>query len=57
MVDWIITNCESVGNTHDICQDHTEYMVSNQVSVGALADGVSSNRYSDKGAVIVTRIA
>lgn len=27
MTEWIVTNCESVGNTHDICQDHTEYMV------------------------------
>ena len=57
MVDWIITNCESVGNTHNICQDHTEFMVYNQVNVGALADGLSSNKYSDKGAVIVTQIA
>ena len=57
MAEWIVTNCESVGNTHDVCQDHTEYMVSNNVHVGALADGVSSNRYSDKGAKAVTLIA
>lgn len=56
MTDWIITNCETVGNTHNICQDHTEYMVSNKVYVGALADGVSSNKYSDEGAAAVTRI-
>lgn len=57
MTEWIVTNCESVGNTHDICQDHTEYMVSNNVYVGALADGVSSNKYSDVGAKAVTGIA
>lgn len=57
MAEWIVTNCESVGNTHNVCQDHTEYMVSNNVHVGALADGVSSNRYSDKGAKAVTLIA
>lgn len=57
MSEWIITNCESVGNRHDICQDHTEYMVSNTVYVGSLADGVSSNKYSDIGATAVTKIA
>lgn len=58
MAEWIVTNCESVGNTHDICQDHTEFMVSNSnVYVGALADGVSSNRYSDIGAKAVTKFA
>lgn len=57
MTEWIVTNCESVGNTHDICQDHTEYMVSNNVYVGALADGVSSNIYSDEGAKAVTELA
>lgn len=57
MTEWIVTNCESVGNTHDICQDHTEYMVSNNVYVGALADGVSSNIYSDEGAKAVTEFA
>lgn len=57
MIEWIITNCESVGNRHKICQDHTEYMVSNNVYVGSLADGVSSNKYSDIGATAVTSIA
>lgn len=57
MAEWIITNCESVGNTHDICQDHTEYMESNKVHVGALADGLSSNKYSNVGATFVTQIA
>lgn len=57
MTDWIITNCESVGNMHDSCQDHTEYMATNNVYVGALADGVSSNKYSDIGASVATQIA
>ena len=57
MIEWIVTNCESVGNTHKICQDHTEYMVSNDVHVGALADGVSSNKFADIGAKAVTEIA
>ena len=57
MTNWIITNCESCGNMHDICQDHTEYMISHSVSVGALADGVSSNQYADEGAKIVTQVA
>ena len=57
MAEWIVTNCESVGNTHDVCQDHTEYMISNNVYVGALADGVSNNRHSDEGAKAVTLIS
>lgn len=57
MTDWIITNCESVGNMHDSCQDHTEYLEFNDVYIGALADGVSSNRYSGTGATVSTQIA
>ena len=57
MTDWIITNCESRGNAHSVCQDHTEYKKFNKVFSGALADGLSSNKYSDRGAYAVTSLA
>lgn len=57
MIDWIITNCESVGNVHEICQDYTCILEENKVLAGALADGVSSNKHSDIGARIATKSA
>ena len=56
MTKWIISNCESGGSMHDVCQDHTAYFQNDKITVIALADGVSSSSLSDKGAKIATEV-
>lgn len=52
-----MTNCQSVGNIHDTCQDHTYFRQNGDLVVAALADGLSSNNLSDLGAKFFTEAA
>ena len=56
-MEWIVTNCQSVGNIHDTCQDHTYFRQNGDLVVAALADGLSSNNLSDLGAKFFTEAA
>ncbi len=54
---WMVSNCESVGNMHDVCQDQTAVFQNETITVTALADGLSSKCFSDVGAKIATETA